>query len=144
MKASVYAWTDIVRELIAADGSVKHLQMKDKWGETALESYAGNDEIKAPLTAAEAGAEAGAAAPYPEGKAREGEEDNEVSLPQAQGGAQPKKTHLRPVYEGKADALVEMLLEAAKEGEEPDIAKVRELLDAFDTRCMYPVCVHWW
>jgi hypothetical protein len=64
-------------------------------------------------------------------KAREGEEGNEVSPQQAQGGAgaQPKKTPPRPVYEGDADALVEMLLEVAKEGEEPDIAKVRELLD---------------
>jgi hypothetical protein len=45
-------------------------------------------------------------------------------------GAQPKKTLPRPGYEGDAAALVETLLEAAKEGEEPDIAKVRELLDA--------------
>ena len=50
--------------------------------------------------------------------------------PPSQGGAQPKKTLPRPVYEGDAAALVETLLEAAKEGEEPDIAKVRELLDA--------------
>ena len=100
--ASAFGYTDIVRELIAADGSVKHLRMKDKWGETALE-FAKNDEIKALLHAAEACAEAGAAAPPPEGKAQEGEEGNEVSPPQAQGGAQPKKTLPRPVYEGKAD-----------------------------------------
>ena len=50
--------------------------------------------------------------------------------PPSQGGAQPKKTLPRPVYEGNAAALLEMLLEARREGEEPDIAKVRELLDA--------------
>ena len=52
-----------------------------------------------------------------------------------QGGAQPKKTLPRPAYEGKAGALLEMFIEAADsededEDEEPDIAKVRELLDA--------------
>ena len=74
-----------------------------------------------------------------EGKARKGEEeDHEDSPPpQAQGGAQPKKTLPRPVYDGKADALVEMLME---EGEDVDIAKVRELLDAgidvrYQVRC---------
>ena len=69
-------------------------------------------------------------APSTEGKAREGEEeDHEDSPPpQAQGGAQPKKTLPRPVYEGNADALMEMLM--VLRGEESDITKVRELLDA--------------
>ena len=58
-----------------------------------------------------------------------------------QGGAQPKKTLPRPVYEGKADALFKMLKEAMYAGRAtrdepygtrvvPDITKVRELLDA--------------
>ena len=51
-------------------------------------------------------------------------------LPPSQGGAQPKKTLPRPVYEGKAGALMKVLIEAAKVGIVPDIAKVRELLDA--------------
>ena len=35
--ASAYGFTDVVRDLIAADGSVEHLRMKDnEWGETAL------------------------------------------------------------------------------------------------------------
>ena len=56
MLASSYGNTDIVRELIAADGSVEHLRMKDTVGgiaRTALD-WAANDEIKALLTAAEA------------------------------------------------------------------------------------------
>ena len=57
MYASFMGWTDIVRELIAADGSVEHLRMKDKRGITAL-NCAANDEIKALLTAAEAAAQA--------------------------------------------------------------------------------------
>ena len=103
-------------------------------GRTALDLAslsAGNDEIKALLTAAEAEAKAGAAAPPPEGKAREGEEGQEKDSPpppQTQGGAQPKKTLPRPVYEGNADALMEMLM--VLRGEESDITKVRELLDA--------------
>ena len=141
--ASQYGQTDVVRELVAADGSAEHLRMKDKRGRTAL-VYAVNDEITALLTAAEAAADAGAAAPPPEGKAREGEEENQEEdspPPQTQGGAQPKKTLPRPVYEGDADALVEVLAEARREGEEPDIAKVRELLDAgIDIR--YQVRVH--
>ena len=112
--------------------------MKCNSGCTALD-YAGNNEIKVLLRAAVAAAEAaadegaGAAAPPSEGKAREGEEEDEKEdspPPQAQGGAQPKKTLPRPVYEGKAGALLEMLLKAARKGEEPDITKVRELLDA--------------
>ena len=132
MVASWRGWTDVVRELITANGSVEHLRMKDNEGEMALD-MADNDEIKALLTAAEAAAGADAAAPPPEGKAREGEEENQEEdspPPQTQGGAQPKKTLPRPVYEGDADALVEVLAEARREGEEPDIAKVRELLDA--------------
>ena len=129
-----YGQTDVVRELVAADGSAEHLRMKDKRGRTALD-YAYNDETKALLTAAEAaaGAGAGAAAPPPEGKAREGDEEDEEDdsqPPPSQGGAQPKKTLPRPTYEGKAGALVEVLEDAEEEGEEPDIAKVRELLDA--------------
>ena len=93
------------------------------------------------------------AAPPTEGKARDGEEGDQEEAsppPQTQGGAQPKKTHPRPVYEGKADAQVEMLEEAIDAGEEPDIAKIRELLDAgIDVRyqvrvpcvCVY---VYWW
>ena len=71
-----------------------------------------------------------------EGKAREVEEGvPPPPLPETQGGAQPKKTLPRPAYEGDAGALVEMFIEAADsededEDEEPDIAKVRELLDA--------------
>ena len=108
---------------------------------------ADDDEIKALLTAAEAAADGGAAAPPPEGKAREGEEEDRAEdspPPQMQGGAQPKKTLPRPVYEGKAGALVEVLEDAEEEGEEPDIAKVRELLDAgIDVRYKVRVsCVH--
>ena len=66
-----------------------------------------------------------------EGKAREVEEGvPPPPPPPSQGGAQPKKTLPRPVYEGNADALLEMLLDAIAAGEEPDITKVRELLDA--------------
>ena len=132
MLASVCGQLDVIRELIAADGSVEHLRMQSNDGMTALD-WAKKEEIKALLTAAEAAAGADAAAPPPEGKAREGEEENQEEdspPPQTQGGAQPKKTLPRPVYEGDADALVEVLAEARREGEEPDIAKVRELLDA--------------
>ena len=63
------------------------------------------------------------------------------SPPPSQSGAQPKKTLPRPAYEGKADALVKMLYDAGRmprrrgvripaRSEVPDIAKVRELLDA--------------
>ena len=72
-------------------------------------------------------------APPPEGKAQEGEEDEKEDSPppsQTQGGAQPKKTLPRPAYEGKADALLEMLAVAASARVDPGIAKVRELLDA--------------
>ena len=75
-------------------------------------------------------------APSTEGKAREGEEEDRAEdspAPPMQGGAQPKKTLPRPAYEGDAGALVEMLENANVFGcadEEPDIAKVRELLDA--------------
>ena len=89
--ASVCAQTDVVHELIAADGSVEHLRMKCKDGRTALD-WAKNDEIKALLTAAEAAADAGAVASPPEGKAREGDEED--SPLQSQGGAQPKKALL--------------------------------------------------
>ena len=65
-----------------------------------------------------------------EGKAREVEEDLPPPPPQTQGGAQPKKTLPRPVYEGKPDALITVVGEAEEADEEPDIAKVRELLDA--------------
>ena len=130
--ASVCAQTDVVHELIAADGSAEHLRMKCKDGRTALD-MAWNDEIKALLTAAEAAVGVCAAAPPPEGKAREGEEQDKKEdspPPQTQGGAQPKKTLPRPAYEGDAAALCKMLEEAARAGTEPDIAKVRELLDA--------------
>ena len=145
--ASQYGQTDVVRELVAADGSAEHLRMKDKRGRTALD-YAYNDETKALLTAAEAaaGAGAGAAAPPPEGKARDGdEEDEEDDSPppsQTQGGAQPKKTLPRPAYEGKADALLEMLAVAASARVDPGIAKVRELLDAgIDVRYTVRPCI---
>ena len=152
----MHGFTDVVRELIAADGSVEHLRMKDERGMTALDCAGASadqlmeeiahveehaevvriassyDEIKALLTAAEAAADAGAVAPPPEGKAREGEEGQEKDSPPppSQGGAQPKKTLPRPVYEGDAGALVGMLEDAMNAGKEPDIAKVRELLDA--------------
>ena len=150
--SSTGGWTDVVRELIAADGSAEHLRMKNNNGRTALNS-ATNDEIKALLTAAEAAADGGAAAPPPEGKAQEGEEENQEEdshPPQTQGGAQPKKTLPRPVYEGDAGALVEMLEDAGNADEEPDIAKVRELLDAgIDVRYQVRVhcvcvCLYWW
>ena len=73
------------------------------------------------------------AAPPTEGKALDGEEEDQEEAsppPQTQGGAQPKKTLPRPVYEGGAGALVEMLEDAMNAGKEPDITKVRELLDA--------------
>ena len=152
MLASVCGQLDVIRELIAADGSVEHLRMQSKYGNTALD-WAKKEEIKVLLTAAEAAAGADAAAPPPEGKAREGEEENQEEdspPPQTQGGAQPKKTLPRPVYEGDADALVEVLAEARREGEEPDIAKVRELLDAgIDVRYQVRVhcvcvCLYWW
>ena len=157
----------IVRELIAADGSAEHLRMQihgDEMfhGYTALD-FAKKDEIKALLAAAVSAADAGAAAPPPEGKAREGDEENEEedSPPPSQGGAQPKKTLPRPVYEGDAATLVKILLEAARAGTKPDITKIRELLDAgigvlhqVRVSCVcalvvvvvvvYPVCVHWW
>ena len=66
-------WTDVVRELIAADGSVEHLRMQSNNFRTALDC-ADNKEIGELLAAAEAAADAGAAAPPLEGKAREGEE----------------------------------------------------------------------
>ena len=151
--ASRVGETAVVRELVAADGSAEHLRMKDKRGRTAL-VYAVNDEITALLTAAEAAADAGAAAPPPEGKAQEGEEEDEEddSPPpsQTQGGAKPKKTLPRPAYEGDAGALLEMLYDADITDEEPDITKVRELLDAGIT-VRYQVCVpcvcvclYWW
>ena len=107
--------------------------MKCKDGRTALD-MAWNDEIKALLTAAEAAVGVCAAAPPPEGKAREGEEEDQDKEdsppPPSQGGAQPKKTLPRPAYEGDAGALLEMLYDADITDDEPDIAKVRELLDA--------------
>ena len=126
--------------------------MQGSCGETALDLAIRNDEIKALLTAAEAAADAGAAAPPPEGKALEGEEDQEKDSPppQMQGGAQPKKTLPSPVYEGNAAALLKMLAEAGDADEEPDIAKVRELLDAgIDVRYQVRVhcvcvCLYWW
>ena len=133
--ASRVGETAVVRELVAADGSAEHLRMRTKslrkHGFTAFD-MAKNDEIKALLTAAEAAVGVCAAAPPPEGKAREGEEKDqgEDSPPPSQGGAQPKKTLPRPVYEGDATALCKMLEEAARAGTEPDIAKVCELLDA--------------
>ena len=135
--------TDVVRELIAADGSAEHLRMKNNSGRTALNS-AKTDEIRALLTAAEAAADGGAAAPHPERKAQEGDEEDEEDdsqPPQTQGGAQPKKNLPRPVYEGDAAALGDMFSQATRAGIVPDVAKVRELLDAgIDIR--YQVRVH--
>ena len=48
MLASDYGQLDVIRELIAADGSAEHLRMQDNYGRTALD-FAGNDEIKALL-----------------------------------------------------------------------------------------------
>ena len=88
-----------------------------------------------------------------EGKAREGEEDvPPPPPPQTQGGAQPKKTLPRPVYEGDPAALLEMLIEAGsvRVGEEQDITWFRELLDAgIDIRykvrvsCVYVLVVEY-
>ena len=59
MLASAYGFSDVVRELIAADGSAEHLRMRTKslrkHGFTAFD-MAKNDEIEALLTAAEAAA----------------------------------------------------------------------------------------
>ena len=131
--------------------------MKDFYGNTALD-HARNDEITALLTAAVSAADAGAGAPPPEGKAQEGEEEDEEEdspSPQTQGGAQPKKTLPRPVYEGDARALYKVLVEAVKASKswqnpkEPDITKVHELLDAgIDVRYQVRVscvcvCLYW-
>ena len=143
--ASQEGYADIVRLLIAADGSVEHLQMKEDYGGLTALDMAANDEMEALLRVAEAAANGGATASPPKGMAREGEEDKEDSpSPQAQGGAQPKKTLPRPVYEGNADAMYKVLVEAAKAGKEPDIAKVREFLDAgIDVRYQVRVfCVY--
>ena len=59
MRASACEQTDVVRELIAADGSVEHLRMKDFCDRRTALDYADNDEIKALLTAAEAVADTG-------------------------------------------------------------------------------------
>ena len=57
MLASDYGWTDVVRELIAADGSVEHLKMKDERGRRTALYFARNVEIQALLEAAEAAAD---------------------------------------------------------------------------------------
>ena len=87
-------------------------------------------------------------APPVEGKERVGEGSPGSPSP-SQGGAQPKKTLPRSVYEGNAHALVEMLRWAQYlgAGKVPDIAKVRELLDAgIDVRykVRVPCVVYWW
>ena len=54
-------------------------------------------------------------APSTEGKARKGEEEDQEEdspPPPMQGGAQPKKTLPRPVYEGKPDTLMKVIDEA--------------------------------
>ena len=51
MLASVCGQLDVIRELIAADGSAEHLRMQDMFGMTALDN-AKNDEIRALLRAA--------------------------------------------------------------------------------------------
>ena len=92
------------------------------------------------------------AAPPPEGKAQEGEEDREEDSPPppSQGGAQPKKTLPRPMYEGKAGALLEMLYDAdiTKNRTSPRSASSSTRASTFDTRCVHPVCVcvclYWW
>ena len=86
-------------------------------------------------------------APSTEGKAREGEEEDQAEdspPPRMQGGAQPKKTLPRPVYEGDPAALMKVIDEAGDAGQEPDITKIRELLDAgIDVRYKVRVsCVH--
>ena len=57
--ASINGWADIVRELIAADGSVEHLRMKDNNGWTALISASrfGNTDIVRELVAADGSVE---------------------------------------------------------------------------------------
>ena len=59
----------------------------------------------------------------PEGKAREGEEE-EDSPPQR--GAEPKKTIPKPVYTGKVSALCDLVNSETA----PDIDKLNELIDA--------------
>ena len=54
MRASACEQTDVVRELIAADGSVEHLRMKDINGKTAL-NLAKKDEIRQVLLTAARG-----------------------------------------------------------------------------------------
>ena len=68
-------------------------------------------------------------APPVEGKERVGEGSPGSPSP-SQGGAQPKKTLPRSVYEGNAHALLKMFEEAIMAGKKLDIAKVCELLDA--------------
>ena len=65
----------------------------------------------------------------PEGKAREGEEE-EDSPPRR--GAEPKKTIPKPEFTGKASALYDLVKETARWVKEtaPDIVKVNELIDA--------------
>jgi hypothetical protein len=104
------------------------------------EAGSGIEEGGATLRGAVARDDGSDEAPPVEGK-EEVVEGSPGSPPPSQGGAQPKKTLPRPAYEGKADALVKMLYDAGRmprrrgvripaRSEVPDIAKVRELLDA--------------
>ena len=68
-------------------------------------------------------------APPVEGKEGVGEGSPGSPSP-SQGGAQPKKTLPRSVYEGNAHALLKMFEEAIMAGKKLDITKVCELLDA--------------
>ena len=92
----IFGFEDVVRELIAADGSAEHLRMGNN---IYMAKY---DETKAVLRAALAAADAGVSPSH---------------LPSF-------------TYEGRANALTQMLYTSDPTGEEPDIAKVRELLDA--------------
>ena len=65
----------------------------------------------------------------PEGKAREGEEEEADSPPQR--GAEPKKTIPKPVYAGEADALYDLVDSMTTRCTTwPDIDKLNELIDA--------------
>ena len=93
-----------------------------------VQDVAATEEAGSERGGGDGGGEDRDATPGPGVEAREVEDV--PPPPPSQGGAQPKKTLPRPAYEGKADALLEMLAVAASARVDPGIAKVRELLDA--------------
>ena len=60
MSASINGFTDVVRELIAADGSVEHIRMQDygdDWTALIYASCAGRNDVVRELIAADGSAE---------------------------------------------------------------------------------------